>query len=79
MWKHRLAQGHNSLFHPWDGPFEHNKVIFDLAIANKAAQAESQVSQSNIQVARDTYGVICFLVASNSVEALDSLLPFPIL
>jgi len=74
-----LAQGHDTLLNTRDGTLEEEEVVLDLTVADETTHAVSLlVYVISIQSqGGGTYGVICFLEMSNSVEALPSSEPFP--
>lgn len=73
-----LAQGHDTLLNTRNGALEEEEVVLDLTVADETTHAISLLVYANsIHSHGGTYGVICFLEMSNSVEALPSSEPFP--
>ena len=84
--KHGFAESEDSLLDPRDRTLDHDKVVVDHAVPHEATHADENKLAYRIRLLRfllrscaGTYGVIVFLVASTSVEALSSLSPWPIL
>lgn len=87
LWVKRLSQSENPLLDTGDGSLDHDVVVLDLAISDKAAHSgDKKVLLASFVWNKlggwrswaETYGVICFFETSNSVEALPSSEPLPI-
>jgi hypothetical protein len=77
--EHGLAESHDTLLNTWDGTLNDDEVVLDLTVSDEATHTTKFVSAGcRSQNGGKTYGVICFLETSNSVEALPSSLPEPI-
>ena len=72
-----LAQGHDTLLNTRDGTLEQDEVVLNLTVADEATKTATVSGFEQVKRGRGTYGVICFLETSKSVEALASSEPFP--
>jgi len=76
-----LAEGHDTLLNTRDGTLDQDVVVLNLTVVDEATKAVKLLAGIFLRVFENvkevTYGVICFLETSNSVEALASSEPLP--
>lgn len=73
-----LAESHDTLLDTGNGALDHNEVVLDLTVVNETTKTVKMlVKRFLTRQHRRTYGVICFLEISNSVEALPASVPLP--
>lgn len=75
-----LTEGHDTLLNTRDGTLEEKEVVLDLTVADETTKTVGDGLARLLAETRGhraTYGVICFLEISNSVEALPSSEPLP--
>lgn len=73
-----LAESHDTLLDTGNGALDHDEVVLDLTVVNEATKTVKMlVKRFLTRQHRRTYGVICFLEISNSVEALPASVPLP--
>lgn len=73
-----LAESHDTLLDTGNGALDHDEVVLDLTVVNEATKTVKMLVKCFLtRQHRRTYGVICFLEISNSVEALPASVPLP--